>query len=73
MNLIPSEGVTVGILLVAIGTFSAAGGVFQWRFFVSNRRFQALEGLMGNAGTRAFYILLGLLVSALGALLIVLY
>lgn len=59
----------VGLLLVLIGLFAIAGGVFDWEWFMSNRKAQAFVKLLGRGGARIFYCCLGSVLAALGLLI----
>jgi len=59
-----------GFILIAIGLFSFAGGLFNWSWFLNTRRARAAERTFGPAGARAFYMLLGIAVMAFGCLLL---
>lgn len=47
-------------VLVVIGLFSIAGGVFEWHWFMTNRKALLVVRLLGRSVARAFYVLLGL-------------
>jgi len=57
------------LLLVLAGLFAMAGGVFDWDWFMNNRKAQALVNLLGRGGARVFYIILGLAIAILGLLI----
>lgn len=57
------------ILFVAVGIFSICGGVFNWEWFMNNRKAQLWVSLIGRGPTRIFYIILGLVLSTLGVLM----
>lgn len=58
-----------GLLLVVCGLFSMCGGVFDWDFFMNNRKARFVVGVFGRAGARVFYVLLGLTIIVLGVLI----
>ena len=58
-----------GLLLVLAGLFAIAGGLFDWEWFMSNRKARAFVKLLGRNGARIFYCVLGLVVAVLGLLL----
>ena len=49
----------IGFALIAFGVFAACGGIFDWDFFMSNRRARRIVLLLGRGTARAFYALLG--------------
>ena len=59
----------IGLLMIAAGLFSAAGGIFNWEWFMSNSKARFVTYFIGRTGARAFYILLGLAIVVLGTLL----
>jgi hypothetical protein len=51
----------MGILFVAIGLFSIAGGAFDWNFFMEHSKAAFFTKILGSrTRARAFYIILGL-------------
>jgi hypothetical protein len=54
------------LILVGAGLFSIAGGIFNWDWFMSHRRAALFVRLFGRMGARIFYILLGILIAAIG-------
>lgn len=54
------------IIAVLAGLFSIAGGIFDWDWFIKNRRVAFFVKLFGRMGARIFYVLLGLVFIALG-------
>lgn len=57
------------MLLVLAGLFGIAGGVFDWEWFMSNRKARTFVKLLGRGGARIFYCCLGSLLAALGLLI----
>lgn len=57
------------LLFALAGLFSMAGGLFDWEWFMANRRAALFVKILGRTGARIFYILLGLGLIALGILL----
>lgn len=53
---------TAQIILILIGLFTMAGGVFDWDWFLGRWRAQLCIKLLGRQGARIFYIILGLAV-----------
>jgi len=49
----------LGFLLVPVGIFAVAGGMFDWTFFMTNRRARKFVWLFGRGGARFFYGILG--------------
>ena len=58
-----------GLLLVAAGIFSICGAVFDWDWFMNNRRARFFVSIFGRNGARVFYIVLGMLLIVFGILL----
>jgi hypothetical protein len=58
-----------GLLILAIGLFSVAGGAFDWDWFMNSRRASIFVRLFKRGGARAFYILLGSGLAVLGVLI----
>jgi hypothetical protein len=59
----------VGLLLVLVGFFSIAGGIFNFEWFMNSRKARACVNLLGRSGARIFYGVLGLAVAILGLLI----
>ncbi|HEX9729996.1 MAG TPA: Imm17 family immunity protein [Gemmatimonadales bacterium] len=49
-----------GWFLIGIGAFAIAGAVMRWPFFMEHRKAQFFIKIMGQTGTRVFYVVLGL-------------
>ena len=60
-----------GFILVAVGLFSFAGGLFNWHWFMNTRRARALVRGIGPTRARVFYMLLGIVVTVIGIMLAV--
>jgi hypothetical protein len=48
-----------GLVLAAIGIFAICGAALNWSFFMNNRKARFIVAILGHAGARAFYVLLG--------------
>ncbi len=59
---------TTGIIIFSLGVFSIAGGVFNWDWFMNNRRARRFVNLIGRNSARIFYCILGAAFAILGAL-----
>ena len=59
----------VGFILIAVGLFSFAGGLFNWNWFMNTSRARALVRSIRPVGARVFYIVLGLIVIVFGVFL----
>jgi hypothetical protein len=59
------------LLLVLAGLFAMAGGVFDWGWFMNNRKAQTFVNvnLLGRGGARVFYVILGLAIAIPGLLI----
>jgi small neutral amino acid transporter SnatA (MarC family) len=60
----------LGILLIAAGLFAIAGAVLNWEWFMNARKARTIVGLFGRTGARVFYVILGLFLCVLSALLL---
>jgi hypothetical protein len=58
-----------GFILVAVGLFSFAGGLFNWNWFMNTRRAIALVRAIRPVGARVFYMLLGIVIIVFGVFL----
>ena len=58
-----------GLFIVAAGVFSIMGGVFDWDWFFNSTKGQLWVSLLGRNGARGFFIVLGLGLTILGALI----
>lgn len=56
------------IIIIFVGLFSMAGGIFDWNWFMENRRARLFVRLFKRTGARIFYILLGLVFVVVGVL-----
>ena len=59
----------VGLILIAVGLLSFAGGLFNWNWFMNTSRARALVRSIRSVGARVFYIVLGLIVIVFGVFL----
>jgi Immunity protein 17 len=57
-----------GLIIVAVGVFSAMGGIFDWDWFMNNRKAKLFVTLLTRNGARVAYVLLGAGVIAAGLL-----
>ena len=51
--------VALGLLWVAAGGFSVAGGICDWEWFMNSGKARGVVSLFGRNGARVFYCLLG--------------
>ena len=58
-----------GLVLAAIGIFSVCGAALDWEFFMNHRKARFMVAILGRAGARAFYGLLGSGLVVCGALM----
>jgi len=56
----------MGWFFVAIGLFAVSGAVFDWEWFMTNRKARFFVAIFGRTGARVFYAILGLLLVGLG-------
>ena len=59
----------VGFILIAVGLFSFAGGLFNWNWFMNTSRARTLVRSIRPVGARTFYIVLGIIVIVFGVFL----
>ena len=57
-----------GIMLIGFlgGAFSLAGAIFDWDWFMNNRRARLFVSIFGRTGARIFYGGLGLFLMGMG-------
>ncbi|MEM9818618.1 MAG: immunity 17 family protein [Cyanobacteria bacterium P01_A01_bin.123] len=58
-----------GLILVAVGLFSAAGDILNWEWFMNHRKARFMCAILTRTGARIFYVILGLGIAVAGALL----
>jgi len=49
----------LGLILIAVGVFSVAGGFSNWSWWWNNRRARLVSALITQTGARGFYVLMG--------------
>jgi hypothetical protein len=54
------------IFAIGAGLFSIAGAVFNWDWFMNNSRARLFVNIFGRDGARVFYVILGIIIIALG-------
>jgi len=59
----------LGFLIVAAGLFAAAGGIYDWEWFMNHRKARLLCSILTRTGARIFYILLGVGLVVIGTLI----
>ncbi len=55
-----------GFFIIVAGLFSIAGALFDWDWFMYNRRARPFVKLLGRGGARVFYAMLGLIFVGIG-------
>ena len=53
-------------LIVLVGLFTAAGGLFDWNWFMLSRRARLIVRIFGRGGARIFYMILGAVIVVFG-------
>ena len=53
-------------VLVGVGALAVCGGVFDWDWFMNNRKARLWVKLFGRKGARVFYVFLGGALTAAG-------
>lgn len=61
-----SEATVTGIILILVGLFSLVAALFDWDWFMENRRARFFVRVMGRTGARIFYGLLGVAIAMMG-------
>ena len=57
-------------ILILIGIFALCGAVFDWDWFMNNRKARFFVSLLGRTGARIFYALLGSGIATIGVLIL---
>lgn len=57
------------IVLILVGAFSLAGGVFNWDWFITGRKARFLVNIFGRQVTRVIYGVIGLVLIVWGMLM----
>jgi hypothetical protein len=57
-------------ILVGVGAFSICGAVFDWEWFMNNRKARLWVKLFGRKGARVFYVIFGGALAVGGMLMI---
>ncbi len=57
------------IVLILVGAFSLAGGVFNWDWFITGRKARFFVNLFGRQVTRIIYGVIGLVLIVWGILM----
>ncbi|EAZ92987.1 immunity 17 family protein [Crocosphaera chwakensis] len=60
----------VGFFLILAGLFSLCGAIFNWNWYMNHRKARFIVKILGRAGARIFYGVLGLGFIILGSLLL---
>ena len=58
-----------GLIIVAAGLFSAAGGAFDWEWFMNHHKARFMSAILTRPGARVFYVVLGIALAVLGILM----
>ena len=57
-----------GLLFVFGGLFSIVGAVMDWEWFMNHHKARFISSIFGRSGARIFYVILGLAIIVVGAL-----
>ncbi|MBN2875013.1 MAG: immunity 17 family protein [Spirochaetales bacterium] len=60
-----------GLIVIAAGLFSAAGGLFNWEWFMGARKAEFFVKRLGRDGARILYGVLGGVIAIVGTLILV--
>ena len=63
------KDIVLQIFLILGGLFTLAGGLFNWNWFMENRRARAVVSILGRKGARGLYIVMGLFLAIFGIVL----
>ena len=63
--------ITFAIIIIALGAFSLAGGVYNWDWFMNNYKAKPFMTLFGRTGTRIIYGFIGVFVIAIAVVFLV--
>lgn len=58
--------ILMGVIIILCGIFSICGSVFNWDWYFNNRKARGVVSLFGRTGARIFYVILGLIIIAMG-------
>jgi hypothetical protein len=58
-----------GLVFVAAGAFTVAGGAMDWEWFMNHHKARFICSVLGRNGARVFYVLFGMAFVVLGVLL----
>ncbi len=58
-----------GLFFIAAGLFSAAGGMFDWEWFMNHRKAQFMSTILSRTGARIFYVIVGAALAILGTMM----
>lgn len=59
----------MGWVLAGAGVFSICGAMFNWEWFMNNRKARFFVRILGRGGTRMFYGILGTALVVVGVLM----
>lgn len=60
----------IGLILIAVGVFSLAGGIFNWDWFMNQRKSKIIVKIFKRTGARIFYSVLGSVIAVIGLLVL---
>jgi len=60
----------LGWIFILTGIFAILGAVLNWDWFMSHRKTRAMVSLLGRAGARIFYGLIGTTLVTIGGLMV---
>ena len=58
-----------GVIVIAVGLLSFAGGLFNWKWFMNTTSARGVVNTLRPTGARVFYMVLGVAVIVFGLLL----
>jgi hypothetical protein len=56
------------LAVIAVGLFAAAGGLYDWDWFMHNSKARFVSMVLTRTGARIFYVLLGVGLAVVGGL-----
>lgn len=65
--------ITFAIIIIALGAFSLAGGVYNWDWFMNNYKARRFVNAFGRKVTRVIYGFIGSFLMIIGIIFLIVY
>ncbi|MBP3310314.1 MAG: immunity 17 family protein [Ruminococcus sp.] len=65
--------ITFAIIIIALGAFSLAGGVYNWDWFMNNYKVRRFVNAFGRKVTRVIYGFIGSFLMIIGIIFLIVY